>query len=73
MGEKGGRNKPSFSVFIIPKYDKRQVDPVRKDTMSFCFFSLSFFSISRLRLNNEIVKYSGLNIYLRAFAFSHIN
>lgn len=44
-----------------------------KEPMSFRFLSFSLFSTSGLRLNNEIVKYSGLNIYLRAFAFSHIN
>jgi len=35
-----------------------------KETISFCFFSFSFISASGLRLNKEIVKYSGLNIYV---------
>lgn len=51
------------------------MDPVRKAQRDheLLFLFIQFMSTSRLRLNNEIVKYSGLNIYLRAFAFSHIN
>lgn len=71
-----GKNEPFFSEFIIQKQDERQIEiqlREHKDTMRFCFFTSNLISTSRLRVKNEIVKYSGLNIYLRAFAFSHIN